>query len=102
MAEIVYFAGTRGRKMRPTKNHRIAIWENMLGTLYAMNDERKIKYFDYDYDDARDFAGVCATIETLRDTRIAKIDNTLQCDCARDSVSGPALKKTAIFVLKNK
>jgi hypothetical protein len=42
----------------PTQAHRPAIWENMLGTVYAMNDAGEIKYFDFDWDGAREFAGV--------------------------------------------
>ena len=62
------FAG--GRRMKPTKNHRPAVWENMLGTVYAMNDDRVVKYFDYDYAAAREYAGVCDD----RDPRLAKGD----------------------------
>ena len=47
-----------GRKAKPTLKHRPAIWENMLGTVYAMNDVGDIRYFDYDYDAAMDFAGL--------------------------------------------
>jgi len=47
-----------GRKMKPTLKHRPAIWECMLGTVYAMNDEGEVKYFDYKWDDAVEFAGV--------------------------------------------
>ncbi len=54
--------------MRPTQKHRPAIWENMLGTVYARNDAGEIKYFDYRWDDARVFAGV----EVERDPRVAK------------------------------
>lgn len=46
------------RKMRPTQEHRPAVWEAMLGTVYAMNDSREIRAFDYDYEAARAFAGV--------------------------------------------
>jgi hypothetical protein len=46
------------RKMNPTKKHRIAMWENMLGTVYARNDAGETKYFDYDWAAAREFAGV--------------------------------------------
>ena len=42
----------------PTKNHRPALWENMLGTVYAMNDQGKVQYFDYDYEGAKEFAGI--------------------------------------------
>lgn len=52
------FAGAR--KMKPTQKHRIAIWECMLGTVFARNAEGEVKYFDYDWDGAREFAGVTA------------------------------------------
>jgi hypothetical protein len=45
-------------KKKPTLKHRFAIWENMLGTVYAMNDNGQIEYFDYDYAKAMEFAGV--------------------------------------------
>ena len=51
------FAGAR--KMKPTQKHRIAIWECMLGTVYASNGT-ETRYFDYDWDGAREFAGVTA------------------------------------------
>lgn len=47
-----------GLKAKPTLKHRPAIWECMLGTVYAMNDDGDIKYFDYDYDAAMEFAGI--------------------------------------------
>jgi len=50
------FAGAR--KMRPTQKHRPAIWECMLGTVYARNAAGEVRYFDYKWDDARAFAGV--------------------------------------------
>lgn len=37
------------RKMNPTRRHRPAIWECMLGTVYARNAAGKVEYFDYDY-----------------------------------------------------
>ena len=45
------------RAMRPTKKHRPAVWENMLGTLYAQNDAGDVCYFDYDWDAAFEYAG---------------------------------------------
>lgn len=45
-------------KKKPTQNHRPAIWENMLGTVYAMNEEGETKYFDYDYQAANEWAGI--------------------------------------------
>jgi hypothetical protein len=58
-----------GRKARPTQKHRPAVWECMLATVYAMNDAGEVQYFDYDWDAAREFAG----ISPERDLRIAKV-----------------------------
>jgi hypothetical protein len=56
MADAIHpFAGAR--KMKPTLKHRAAIWECMLGTVYASSPQGEIKYFDYDWDAARTFAG---------------------------------------------
>jgi hypothetical protein len=60
------FAGATRKP--PTNKHRPAIWENMLGTVYAMDDHGEVRYFDYNWDDARAFAGFAAD----RDPRIAK------------------------------
>ena len=57
-----------GVRKPPTKKHRPAIWESMLGTVNAMNDAQQVKYFDYDWDAARAFAGVSPD----RDPRVAK------------------------------
>ncbi len=46
-----------GRHMKPTKQHRPAVWECMLGTVYARNDRGETRYFDYDWAKARTFAG---------------------------------------------
>lgn len=50
------FAGAR--RMKPTQKHRAAIWEMMLGTVVARNAKGEVKYFDYDWDGAREFADV--------------------------------------------
>lgn len=42
---------------KPTKKFRPAIWECMLGTVYAQNDKGEVKYFDYDHKAARRFCG---------------------------------------------
>lgn len=52
------FVGVLSRHTRPTLKHRPAIWENMLGTVYAMNDDGEVRYFDYRHDEARAFAGI--------------------------------------------
>lgn len=50
------FAGAR--RMKPTLKHRAAIWECLLATVYARNAAGEVRYFDYDWDAAREFAGV--------------------------------------------
>lgn len=64
-----FFAGIEGAPKPPTKKHRPAVWECMLGTVYAMNDELEVRYFDYDHAAARAFAGVTPE----RDPRIARV-----------------------------
>jgi hypothetical protein len=49
--------GVNSRHMKPTQKHRAAIWECMLGTVYAY-DGKEVKYFDYDHEGALKFAGV--------------------------------------------
>ena len=58
------FAGGT-KKPAVTKRHTPLIWEGILGTVYARNAQGEVKYFDYDYDGAREFAGV-AEAEDLR------------------------------------
>jgi hypothetical protein len=79
------------RKMKPTQRHRNAIWECMLGTVYAQNDAAEIKYFDYDWDAARKFAGVD---EPGRDPRVAKD----QRGSARHD--GPRKGQSVLYVIK--
>ena len=45
--------------MKPTLKHRPAVWECMLGTVYASNGT-EVRYFDYRWEEARAFAGVDA------------------------------------------
>ena len=56
------------RKMKPTKKHRPALWEGILGTVHAYNGIEE-KYFDYDYEAALKFAGV----NYDRDPRLHKV-----------------------------
>lgn len=51
------FVGIRCRSMNPTQRHRPAIWENMLGTVFACDINGKVKYFDYDHEAARLWSG---------------------------------------------
>jgi hypothetical protein len=64
------YLGVEVRSMKPTGQHRPAVWENMLGTVFAMNDDHKVQYFDYDHESALAFAGVTAD----RDPRLARAD----------------------------
>jgi hypothetical protein len=49
---------SEARKMKPTRQHRPAVWGGILGTVYAQNDTGETRYFDYDYAVAWAFAGV--------------------------------------------
>lgn len=64
------FVGIKAPIKVPTLNHRPCLWESMLGTVNAMNDNNEIKYFDYDYDAAAEFAN----ISNKHDLRIYKYD----------------------------
>ncbi|MGW8177296.1 MAG: hypothetical protein ACWGQW_00645 [bacterium] len=68
---------TGGVPKKQTLKHRPAIWENMLGTVYARSPRGEIKYFDYNWDDARAFAGIDLT-RTDQDLRIAKYQRRYQ------------------------
>lgn len=56
----------RARRRRPTRQHRPGLWENMLGTVYAMNRDGEVRYFDYDYADAVRFVGDVDDVRTAR------------------------------------
>ena len=86
MAKTVNFLGLiRAKNMKPTLKHRPAIWECMLGTVFAMNDEREIKYFDFKWKDALEFAGV----KNKQDIRVFK--NVVH-------AKGPRTKQIALWV----
>lgn len=55
--------GLTVRNMRPTQKHRLAISPGILGTVYAMNAAGEIRYFDADYEGAREFAGLNDAID---------------------------------------
>ncbi len=58
-----------------TKKHRPLVWENMLGTVYAMRPgEREAQYFDYNWDDAR----VHAMVAQCSDLRICRVKVSYQ------------------------
>ena len=64
------FVGIVCERKKPTKKHRPAIWEALLGTLKAMNDDGEVKNFDYDWNAAFIFAGVAVGGKRKRDARL--------------------------------
>lgn len=66
MAKNTTWLGLPCRRMKPTEAHRPAIWENMLGTVYARNAAGEVRYCDYRYEEAFAFAGVRAEGADLR------------------------------------
>lgn len=52
------FLAVTAYKAPPTQHHEPAIWECILGAVYARNSKGDTRYFDYDYDAARAWAGV--------------------------------------------
>lgn len=57
---------SKARRLQPTKAHRAAVWENMLGTIYAANPVGEVRYFDYDY------AAAIAFVGKVTDVRVAR------------------------------
>lgn len=84
--------GLTARRMPPTQKHRPAVWEMMLGTVYAMNDDGETKYFDYKWDDAVAFSG--ATQE--RDPRWAKKNKRVR--YSRDGVNEPRYGQKVLWI----
>ena len=62
--KTTYFLGVKAHKAAPTKKHVPAIWECMLGTVYAQNAQGNTQYFDYEHELARAFAGVARRART--------------------------------------
>jgi len=62
-------------RRKPTRGHRPAIWEVMLGTVYAMNDAGEIKSFGRNYEEAIAFSGAA---EEGRDPRLHKLKNKIR------------------------
>lgn len=66
------YLGLVAKEANPTQKHRPAIWECMLGTVYALNDKGEVKYFDYDHEGAKEWAG----IDDSRDLRLKRYMQT--------------------------
>jgi hypothetical protein len=93
------FVGIEAMRALPTRMHRIAIRENMLGTVFAMNDTGEIKYFDYDHDAAKKFAFEGDT--RARDPRVARHKGLGYGDFARDW-QRPRRGQLVLYVLERK
>jgi hypothetical protein len=57
------------RQMKPTLKHRAAVWNGILGTMYAMSPEGVIRYFDYAWDEAVAFAQLGEDLRVYRADR---------------------------------
>lgn len=66
MAETRYYLGIEAKKAKPTKKHRPAIWEGILGTVYAMNSKYEVRYFDYNHEAAKEFAELGEDLRVYR------------------------------------
>lgn len=55
-----------GRKAKPTLKHRPAVWECMLGTVYARSPQGEVRYFDYRWEQAVEFAELGEDLRTFR------------------------------------
>ena len=58
VAKIGFILGVEVMKQRPSYAHRVAIFECILGTVYAVNEQGEVKYFDYDSSGAHEWAGI--------------------------------------------
>ena len=56
--KTTYFLGIKAHKAAPTKKHVPALWESLLGTVNAQNALGETRYFDYDYEAAKAWAGL--------------------------------------------
>lgn len=93
------FLGVPCLKMKPTRQHRPAVWENMLGTVYALDDKGECKYFDYDLKAALEFAGVD---KKAPDNRVYRVTRETNYGYVRSGCSeaNPRLGKLVLWVKK--
>lgn len=88
------FAGAPALFAKPTKKHRPAVWENMLGTVMAASPDGEVKYFDYDHAGALAFAGVGPD----KDPRVAKAPQTRRIGNGDEVLSKG---KTALWITRD-
>ena len=92
------YIGVLCRKMKPTKKHRPAIWENLLGTVMAMNDLGETHYFDYDWDAAKAHAGV----DGDSDPRLFKMKEHVRYSNGQHTLSDPQRGKLVLWIVPKK
>ena len=97
MTDIKYFCGIPARKMKPTKQHRPAMWECMLGAVYAMNTDGEIKYFDYRYEAAAKWAGVN---DSEADCRLFRMHRHCTWSNGKMDHAEPSFKQLVLWRLK--
>lgn len=54
------------RRLAPTRRHRAVLWENMFGTVYAVDPNGRVEYFDYNY------AAAMRHVGPVEDVRVAR------------------------------
>jgi len=81
-----------GRKAKPTQKHREAIWENMLGTVYARSPKGETKYFDFDWAGAAKHAGV----DLQADNRVWRSDRRT----SSGDTNSPRFRQQVLYVPK--
>lgn len=71
-----------------TQKHKPLLWENMLGTVRAVNPQNVEKYFDYDWEGAHRYI----ELDKYTDLRVCKVKVSYQ--------GWPAQGKYALFGVK--
>jgi len=66
------FLSVTAHKAPPTKKHVPAIWEGLLGTVYAQSPDGVVRYFDYNYEAARAWAGLSTAAAPSVDIRCGR------------------------------
>ena len=78
--------------MKPTLKHRPAVWEAILGTVYAVNDKGVAKYFGYKHNEALKYADV----DKNADNRFARTERTYN----YNDYQGISRKQFALWIPK--
>jgi len=91
---------TGGRKAKPTKRHKPVIWEGILGTVYAASPAGEVRYFDYNWDDARAFAEVDTEGADLRIAKPRQVDPYPVRYYSRQSDCGPSYLQTCLWAVR--